>query len=84
MIRDVLRAQLVQRALLSKMLGGVDEDTSSGFLHFLSTGCRPGCRWNRTEIRGQADDGVNVAVLQQLGSDAFLGSAAERARRAVG
>ena len=74
---DVLFRQLVLAFALHKMLGGVDEEHIVGLLAFLEDEDAHRDAGGVEEVGGQADDGVDVAVIEQLAADAFLGTAAE-------
>jgi hypothetical protein len=68
---DVLRAQLVLALAFHEMLSGVDEEYVVGLLALLEHEDADRDAGGVEEIRRQADDGVDVAVLEQLGADAF-------------
>ncbi len=74
---DVLVRQLVLAFAFGEMLGGVDEEHVVGLLAFLEHEDADRDAGGVEEVRGQADDGVDVAVVEQLGADAFFGSATE-------
>lgn len=61
----------------SQLLGGVDEEHVVGLLALLEHEDADGDARGVEEVRGQADDGVDMAVLEQLGADAFLSTATE-------
>jgi hypothetical protein len=72
-----LLAQLVLALAFHEVLGGVDEEHVVGLLALLEHEDADRDAGGVEEVRGQADDGVDVAVLEQLGADAFLGTAPE-------
>lgn len=74
---DVLLAQLVLAFAFHEVLGGVDEEHVVGLLALLEHEDANGDAGGVEEIRWQADDGIDVAVLEQLGADAFFGTATE-------
>ena len=74
---DVLLAQLVLAFAFHEVLGGVNEEDVVGLLALLEHEDADRDAGGVEEVRGQADDGINVAVLEQLGADAFLGTATE-------
>ena len=61
----------------SQLLGGIDEEHVVGLLALLQDEDADGDAGGVEEVRGQADHGVDMAVLEQLGADAFLGTATE-------
>ena len=69
--------QLVLAFAFHEVLGGVDEEHVVGLLALLEHEDADGDAGGVEEVGGQADDGVDVAVLEQLGADAFLGTATE-------
>jgi hypothetical protein len=72
---DVLVAKDVLAFAFLEVLGGVDEEDVVRLLALLQHEDADRNARGVEEIRGQADDGVNVAVLEQLSADAFLGAA---------
>lgn len=59
------------------MLGGVDEEDVVGlFAAFEDEDAHRNTRGIK-QVRGQADDGVDVTVFEEFGADAFFGAAAE-------
>jgi len=76
---DVLGAQAVLRAVLDEALGGVDhEDALAGGCVFLVEHDDAGGDARAIEeIRGQPDDGLDVAALHEVLADDGLGIAAE-------
>ena len=76
---DVLLAELVLAFAFVEVLraAGVDEEHVVGLLAFLEHEDADGDAGGVEEVCGQADDGVDVAVVEQLGADAFLGTATE-------
>lgn len=74
---DVVLAQLALAFAFFEVLGGVDEEDVVGFLARFEDEDADGDAGGVEEVGGQADDGVDVAVLEQLGADALLGAAAE-------
>ena len=68
---------MVLALALHEVLGGVDEEHVVGLLALLEHEDADGDVGGVEEVRGQADHGVDVAVLEQFGSDAFLRSASE-------
>ena len=72
-----LGRELVLALALHEVLGGVDEEHVVGLLALLEHEDADRDAGGVEEVRGQADHGVDVAVLEQFGSDAFLRSASE-------
>lgn len=58
--------------LFKKFSAALIKSTSSGFLHFFKTRMHTGIPRRIEKVRRKADDRVDVAILQQLGSDAAL------------
>ena len=75
---DVLVRELVLAFAFHEVLGGVDEEHVVGLLALLEHEDADRDAGGVEQVRGQADDGVDVAVLEQLGADAFLGAAPEQ------
>ncbi len=74
---NVFFRQLVLAFAFHEVLGGVDEEYVVGLLALLQDEDAHRDAGGVEQVRGQADDGVDMAVLEQLLSDACLGSAAE-------
>jgi len=70
-------SQAVLTLALLEMFGGVDEEDVVGLLALLENEDADRDAGGVEQIRGQADDGVDVAVLEQLFADLFLGATAE-------
>ena len=75
---DVIVRQLVLTFTLYEVLGSVDEQNVVGFLTLLEDENAHGDTGGIKQVRRQADDGVDVAVLEQLGANAFFRSATEK------
>ena len=75
---DVLRPAVGSAFAFLEVLGGVDEEHVVRLLALLQHQDADRDAGGIEQIRGQADDGVDVAVLQQLGADALFGAAAEQ------
>ena len=74
---NVLGLELILLFAFLKVLGGVDEQHIVGFLALLEHEDADGDSGGVEEIGWQADDGVDVAVLEQFGADSFLSAASE-------
>ena len=70
-------SQLVLAFAFLEVLGGVDEEHVVRLLALLQHQDADRDAGGVEEVGGQADDGVDVAVLEQLGADAFFGAATE-------
>ena len=81
---DVLVGELVLPLAFDELLAGVDEQDIIRLLALLEDEDADRDARRIEQVRGQADDGVDMPVLEQLGADALLDAAAERARRAAG
>ena len=75
---DVLFRQLVLALAFLEMLGGVDEEHVVRLLAFLQHEDAHRDAGGVEQVGGQADDRVDVAILQQLGADALLRAATEQ------
>ena len=73
----MLVRQLILAFAFHEVFGGVDEEHVVGLLAFLEHEDADGDAGGVEEVGGQADDGIDVTVLEQLGADAFLGTAPE-------
>ena len=69
--------ELVLAFAFHEVLGGVDEEHVVGLLALLEHEDADRDAGGVEQVGGQADDGVDVAVLEQLGADAFFGTATE-------
>lgn len=81
---DVLVRENVLALAFLEVLGGVDEEDVIGLLASLEDEDADGNAGGVEEICGQTDDGVDMSVLEQLGANLFLGSAAEEDAMADG
>jgi len=74
---DMLRPQLILALAFLVVLSSVNKEHIVGLLAFLQheDAHRNSC--GIEEIRRQADHGIDVAVLEQLGADALLSAATE-------
>jgi hypothetical protein len=75
---DVVSAQLVLAFAFHEVLGGVDEEDVVGLFALFEDDDGDGDSGGVEEVRWEADDGVDVAVGEQLGADAFLGTVRKR------
>ena len=74
---DVLLAELILAFAFVEVLGGVDEKHVVGLLALFEHENADRDAGGVEEVRGQADDGVDVAVVEQFGANAFFGTATE-------
>ncbi len=75
---DMLLAQLILALAFFEVLGGVDEEHIVGLLAFLQHEDAHRDAGGVKKICRQADDSINVAVLEEFLADAFLGTATEQ------
>ena len=76
--------QLVLALAFDEVLSRVDEQHVVGLLALLQHQDAHRDAGGIKQVRWQANHGVDVAVFQQLGLDAFFGAATETARRGAG
>ena len=74
---DVRFGEAVLAFAFLEVFGGVDEEHVVRLLALLEHEDADGDAGGVEEVGGQADDGVDMAVLEQLGADAFFGTATE-------
>ena len=70
--------QLVLAFAFLEVLGGVDEEHVVRLLALLQHEDADRDAGGVEQVGGQADDGIDVPVVQQLGADAFFRAAAEQ------
>ncbi len=72
---DMLGLELVLPFAFLEVLGGIDEQHVVGLLALLERQDAHRDAGGVDEIGGQVNDGIKMSVLEQLGADAFLGTA---------
>jgi hypothetical protein len=75
---DMLGLELVLLFAFLEVLGGIDEQHVVGLLALLERQDAHRDAGGVEEIGGQANDGINVVVLERIGADIFLGTAPEQ------